>query len=93
MTVGPFGPYSPSRCLGVEIIDDGDCEQAERFTLSLESSDLLVSFPVNNAQIVIDGTTEHDDCGEHDSYIEHSAYYVYNTVYYMYYMYNMYNVC
>ena len=50
--------------MAVEIIDDGDCEQGERFYLSLESTDPLVSFPVNNAVVVIDGTTEYDDCGE-----------------------------
>ena len=64
MRVGPLGPYTPSRCVAVEIIDDGDCEQGERFYLSLQSTDPLISFPVNNAQVVIDGTTEYDDCGE-----------------------------
>ena len=63
VTVGPLGPYTRSRCVAVEIIDDGECERSERFYLSLQSSDPLVSFPVNNAQVVIDGTTEFDDCG------------------------------
>jgi hypothetical protein len=48
--------------VAVEIIDDGDCEMAERFYLSLDSSEPLVSFPVNNVEVVIDGTTEYDDC-------------------------------
>ena len=63
VTVGPLGPYTRSRCVAVEIIDDGECEQSERFYLSLQSSDPLVSFPVNNALVFIDGTTEYDDCG------------------------------
>ena len=64
LPVGPLGPYSPSRCLAVHIIDDGDCEQAEQFYLSLDTTDPLVTFSVNNVRVVIDGTTEYDDCGE-----------------------------
>ena len=61
--VGPLGPYSKRRCVPVEIINDGDCEKAERFYLTLATSEPLVTFTTNNAPVVIDGTTEYDDCG------------------------------
>ena len=64
VTVGPFGPYTMRRCVAIEIIDDGDCEQSERFFLSLDSTHSSMTFPNNHAKVVIDGTTEYDDCGE-----------------------------
>jgi hypothetical protein len=63
VTVGPLGPYSMRRCIPIHIINDGECERrSERFYVTLESEETLVSFPNNNAQVVIDGTTEYDDC-------------------------------
>lgn len=64
-TLRALGPYNTRQCIPVVIINDGDCERwAERFTLTLETEESLVSFPNNNAQVVIDGTREYDDCGQ-----------------------------
>ena len=64
MNIGPFTAYGMRKCAAIQIIDDGDCEQSERFFLRLDSTDPLVTFTTNNVPVVIDGTTEYDDCGK-----------------------------
>ena len=63
-TLGPIGHYVTRRCIAVSIIDDGECERrAERFYLTLQTNEVLVTFSRNNIPIIIDGTTEQVDCG------------------------------
>ena len=69
VTLGPIGHYVTRRCIPVSIIDDGDCERrAERFYLTLQTNEDLVTFSRNNIPIIIDGTTEQVDCGMYVCY-------------------------